>query len=162
MFNLQAEAKKIITEKKVDEKGIDGLTLGHLKPMVLWKLQKKSLGSMKKADMVKAWNDTVAPEEVQEWSAEKENELKDLLLEDIDIMDTQVGVEAAQMVNAVSNCVNDLSEEQVSKLEGAIRQRAILQAAKDRELRDSRRDQAPTTPLVLLDDAAILAPLADH
>ena len=131
-----------MVDKDVEQQGIKSLRTAELLPLVAWKLQKKvGKTAMNKKKMVEAWEQIEQPEEAKAWSFEEDKELVELEEEKIVLMDTQVGVEANQMVNAVANQIENYGEEQIRVLEEAIRVRAVKEAAKFIQEQEERREQ---------------------
>jgi hypothetical protein len=142
LYTLQEEAKVILEDKNVEQQGIKGLKNAELLPLVSWKLQKKvGKTAMTKKKMVEAWEQIENPEEAKAWSYEEDKELVELEEEKISLIDTQVGVEANQMVHAIANQMASLGEAQIRILEEAMRSRAQNEAAKFLQQQQERREQ---------------------
>jgi NACalpha-BTF3-like transcription factor len=160
LFTLQEDAKVIMEDKNVEQQGIKSLKNAELLPLISWKLQKKlGKSAMNKTKMMEAWEQMESPEEAKAWSFEEEKELVDLLEEKIALMDTQVGVEANQMVNAIANQMGSLGEAQIRVLEEAIRTRAEKEAAlfiqEQQERREQRQNRPPVAEEATMESTAI-------
>jgi len=128
MMQLEADAKAILSKcGDCIEAGLQSLTVPDIKLLVKWKLGGKNPKGNKQS-LIQQFTALPNPHECNTWTNEREQHLRMMMENDIRVKDMELGRARTQMVHSIASNITVLPEEQITVLEQAIRNRAVLQA----------------------------------